>query len=206
VAARAEVSAATVARIEHGQLDRLQVGVIRKVLKTLEMDLALEPRWRGGELDRLADEGHALLVGRAAALLESEGWVVQPEVSYSVWGERGSIDLLAWHARTRTLLVVEVKTTLNSIEETLRRQDAKARLSAGVARERFDWEARATARLLVLPDDAAARRRVARHAAVLDRAYPSRGYDARAWIRSPQQATGMLVFLRTSGKEAARTD
>ena len=195
VAVKADVSPATVARIEHGQLDHLQIGVIRAVLKALEIELALEPRWRGGDLDRLADEGHAVLVGRTAGLLEAAGWVVQAEVSFSVYGERGSMDLLAWHAPTRTLLVVEIKTSLNSIEETLRRQDMKVRLAAGVARERFGWQARSTAWLLALPEDVTARRRVGRHASLLDRAYPTRGHEARAWIRAPHGATGMLVFL-----------
>ena len=205
VADRASVSAATVGRIERGELEQLQLGVIRAVLKTLDIDLALDARWHGGELDRLADEEHALLGGRTASLLEREAWIVQPEVSFSVYGERGSIDLLAWHARTHTLLVVEIKSSLNSIEETLRRQDVKVRLAAGEARKRFGWDARATAWLLVLPDDTTSRRRAARHAALLDRAYPSRGDAARAWIRSPQQATGMLIFLKSAQNEPART-
>jgi hypothetical protein len=40
-------------------------------------------------------------------------------VTFSIYGERGSIDLLAWHSETRTLLVVELKSELTSIEETL---------------------------------------------------------------------------------------
>jgi hypothetical protein len=39
------------------------------------------------------------------------------EASYSIYGERGSIDILAGHATTRSMLVVEVKSELMSIEE-----------------------------------------------------------------------------------------
>jgi hypothetical protein len=56
-----------------------------------------------------------------------------------VFGERGSIDLLAWHESSRTLLVIELKTELTSVEETLRRHDSKVRLAPGIARERFGW-------------------------------------------------------------------
>src|SRR5829696_10081033 len=114
------------------------------------------------------DEGHATLVGRAVEMLQSLGWETRSEVSFSVYGERGSIDVLAWHAPTRTLLVVEVKSELNSVEETLRVHDAKLRLAPRIAAERFGWHAIATARVLVLPDLSTARRRVARHRAVLD--------------------------------------
>ena len=66
------------------------------------------------------------------ARLGGDGWEVVPEVSYSTFGERGSIDLLAWHQATRTLLVIEIKTELTSIEETMRRHDRRSRLAATV--------------------------------------------------------------------------
>ena len=175
VGERAGVSQSMVCRVEHGQLDAVTLRTFRRILAALEIDLELVPRWRGGELDRLADEDHATLVGRCTALLVALGWEVRAEVSFSVYGERGSIDLLAWHPPTRTLLVVEAKTTLASVEETLRRHDVKVRLAASIARERFNWDARSVARLLVLPEGMTERRRVARHGAVFERAYPQRG-------------------------------
>jgi hypothetical protein len=116
-------------------------------------------------------------------------------VTYSIYGERGSIDILAWHEASRTLLVVEVKTELVSIEETLRRHDAKVRLGRRVAEERFDWRPASVARLLVLPNAATARRRVQRHAAVLDRAYGARGDALRRWLVTPAGAVGGLLFV-----------
>jgi hypothetical protein len=94
------------------------------------------------------------------------------------------------------LLVVEVKTSLNSIEETLRHHDAKVRLAAREGRERFGWEPVRVSRLLVLPDTSTARRRVDRVKDVLDHPYPLRGREATAWLRQPEAAsTGMLMFL-----------
>ena len=37
-------------------------------------------------------------------------WRLSPEVSFSVYGERGIIDVLAWHPKTKILLVIELKT------------------------------------------------------------------------------------------------
>ena len=204
VAARAGVSQTTVCRVEHGRLETVQVGLVRAVLRALEIDLALDARWRGGELDRLADEDHAALVGRIAQVLEATGWLVQAEVSYSIYGERGSIDLLAWHSGSRILLVVEVKTTLNSIEETLRRHDVKVRLAGAVAKERFGWDPTAVARMLALPDESTARRRVARHDAVLGRTYGLRAREVRQWLRDPRGGPGMLTFLSPIPGESGR--
>lgn len=203
VADRAGVSAATVGRIEHGQLSQLQLCTIRSVLRALEVQLDLTASWRGGEIDRVLDDGHAALAARIGAVLTQLGWVVQFEVSFSVYGERGSIDVLAWHAATGTLLVVEVKTSLNSVEQTLRIQDMKVRLAPAVASERFGWRPRATASLLVLPEDSTSRRRVALHAGVLDAAFPTRGAHARRWLSSPSGAASMLVHLTATGRRAA---
>jgi len=195
VADKANVSRYTVLRVEHGRFDSLEVSTIRAVLRVLEIDLDLVARWHGGDIDRLVDEGHALLAGAVTAVLIADGWLVQPEVSFSVYGERGSIDLLAWHPATRTLLVIEIKTSLNNVEETLRRQDAKVRLAARVAHERFGWEARATASLLAMPDTTTSRRRVERHSRVLGQVFTVRGRDVRAWLKAPSGTPGLLLFL-----------
>lgn len=204
VAARAGVSQDTVSKLELGRIGRLQVSTVRSVLAALEMELRLDAAWRGGELDRLVDQDHADGVGATADLLERLAWVTRAEVSYSVYGERGSIDLLAWHAPTRTLLIIEVKTRLHAIEETLRIHDTKVRLAAKIAKEQFGWQPSAIARLLVLPDASTPRRQVARHGSVLDRAYPLRGAAARAWLVSPSGRAGLLIFLSRTPRERGR--
>ena len=180
--------------LERGRIDNLSVGMLRRILRALDADLVLLVRWRGGDLDRLLDEGHASLVGRAASLLDRWGWDTRLEVSFAVYGDRGSIDILAWHGPTSTLLVVEIKREITSIEETLRRHDIKYRLGARLAAERFDWRARTVARLLVLPDTMTARRRVARHGLIFSRAYPLRSDPLRRWLRSPESGAAGLLF------------
>lgn len=204
LADRAGVSQSLVSLIERGRIEAVAVGKLVAVLRALDADLVLLARWRGGDLDRLLDEAHAGLVGLAAGLLAEAGWTTQVEVTYSIDRERGSIDLLGWYPHTATLVVVEVKSELVSIEETLRRHDAKARLAARIAADRFGWRPHAVARLLVLPEGTTPRRRVARHDAVLRRAYPLRGLEARAWLASPGSADASLVFLSSPDTNTAR--
>lgn len=167
-------------------------------------ELVVFLRWQGGDLDRLLDEGHASILGATAALLERLGWIVQAEVTFAIYSERGSIDSVAWHPATATLLVVEIKTELVSIEATLRTQDMKARLASRVVEERFGWTPRAVARLLVLPDASTPRRQVRRHDAVMARAFPVRGLAARSWLRAPTGSPGLLLFLPLSSTTGDR--
>ena len=217
----ASVSQQAVSRIERGQSSRMSIHVLMRVAEVLEIDLDLVARWRGGAIDRVLDARHAILDGAIAGRLTRGGWKVFPEVSYSEYGERGSIDLLGIREGDRVLLVVEVKTELTSIEGTLRKHDEKARLALRIARVRLGlrggYEVR---RLLVLPDTGASRTRVAEHAPILDRAYPLRGREAGAWLRSPATASsatasstsataGALIFLpltpRVSGGRVTRS-
>ena len=166
-----------------------------------------------GDLDRLADEGHAALVGAVSKMLVGFAWMVRIEVSYSIYGERGSIDILAWHPLTGTLLVVEVKTELTSIEETLRKHDQKVRLASRIAAQEFGWRSASAGRLLVLPDLATPRRRAGRHRAILDPTYALRGRPLRDWLRMPSGAMSGLLFLdpaehsirESSGRKRMRT-
>ena len=202
VADRASVGHDVISRLECGRIEGLTVRTLRKLFAALDAEIVLIVRWRGGELDRILDRRHADLGERVVARLERLGWVVVPEVSFSHFGERGSIDLLAWHAGSRTLLVIELKTELTSIEETIRRHDAKARLARVVAKERLDWEPLQVARLLVLPDERTPRRQVERFAKVLTSAYPDRGQDVREWLATPGRPISGLLFL--TGSDGAR--
>jgi hypothetical protein len=183
-----------VSLVERGRIEDVSIRALRRHARAVGGDLRVSLWFRGAELDRLLDEGHAALLGAVSRRLEVLGWEVRPEVSYAVFGERGSIDIVAWHAASATLLVVEIKTELVSVEETLRRHDAKVRLAARVVEERFGWRPRRVARLLVLPDDSTQRRHVRRHAAVLGAAYPLRGPALRRWLAAPAGSVAGLAF------------
>jgi transcriptional regulator with XRE-family HTH domain len=206
LADRAGVSQATVSALERGQIDCTPLRTVRMVLDSLDATAWLEVTWRGGIIARLLDERHAALVGAVAESLTGWRWDLVPELSYSEYGERGSIDLVAWHLASRTLLVVEVKTELVSVEATLRKLDEKVRLGPRIVGERLGWRAAVVARLLVLPSDRAQRRHVERHGPVLDRALPIRGRAIRAWLRDPRGPVAGLWFVSTPEAAPPRTN
>ena len=195
VGQRSRTSQDAVSRAEHGRLDGMPIGRLRAIAAALDAELVITLRSRAGDLDRLLDEGHAAVCGAVTTWLARLGWELQPEVTYAIYGERGSIDLLAWHAPTRTLLVIEVKTELVSVEDTLRRHDTKVRLAREIALERFGWRPAHIGRLLVLPESSTHRRRVERHAVLLRRTYPYRSTALRAWLRNPSGPMAGLAFL-----------
>lgn len=205
LARRARVSQQTISRLERGSAGSASLAMTARVVEALEADLDLAVRWRGGALDRILDERHAALSGVAAGRLANAGWEVLAEVSYSEYGERGSIDLLAIDERGGTLVVIEVKTELLSIEATLRKHDEKCRLASRIVHARFGkagpWRVCA---VLVLPDTGASRRRVAAHAAILDRTYPVRGREASSWLRDGGRgpARGAIVFLPLTNRRS----
>lgn len=175
---------------------------IDAVAAAFEAHLDVSITWHGAALDRLIDEGHAWLVGIVARLMREWGWEVELEVSYSHYGERGSIDLLGWHPKTATLLVEETKTELGGVDGLLRPLDAKVRLAPVIARERFGWRAARVGRLVVFPDDRTVRRQVARRADVFDVALPDRSREVRRWLRRPTRPLRGLWFL-TDDREVA---
>jgi transcriptional regulator with XRE-family HTH domain len=201
----ARLSRSVISRLERGLVDNVRVGDLDRVATALGARLDIRMRWNGEALDRLVDESHAMLVDIVIALLRATGWDVAVEVSYSIWGERGSIDILAFHRATGILVVVEVKSVVPDNQEMLATLDRKTRLAARIARDR-GWEARSVARLLVVGDSATSRRRVARLASTYDVAFPLRGQAVRQWVRTPVGSMSGLLFLscgpRGSGRKA----
>ena len=105
------MSPSTVCRIEHGHLASYSFRTADRIAATLGIRLDIVPRWRGGELDRLLNSGHSAMHEVVARRLGAmPGWRFAPEVSFSFYGERGVIDVLAWHEARRMLLVIELKT------------------------------------------------------------------------------------------------
>jgi hypothetical protein len=64
------------------------------------------------------------------------GWIGVPEVSFSICGERGAIDILGGTRPPRTLLIVELKTLLVDPDELVRTMDQRVRLGKRFARDR----------------------------------------------------------------------
>ncbi len=140
LAAKARVSATLVARAERGDLASIPMGKVRRVTETLGARFDAIIRWQGADLGKLLDVRHAGMHEAMAALLSSlDGWLFEPEVSFSAYGERGIIDVLAWHPGRRTLLVIELKTELVEVSGLIGSMDRRRRLAWRIARER-GWD------------------------------------------------------------------
>ena len=181
--------------IEAGEAGRVALDRVRRIFDAVGARARMTAWWNGAAADRLLDAGHARLVERAISVLKRRGWSTAAEVSFSEFGERGSIDILAAHAPNRAIAVCEIKTALGSIEETNRVLDVKVRLAPRLAEARFGWSPRAIARLLIVPDDRTVRRIVDRHALTMTSVYPARSREARAWLRRPDTALSAIWFL-----------
>jgi transcriptional regulator with XRE-family HTH domain len=196
---KAGVSQQHVSRIERGQLARIALATLRRVGEAVELRLALDAMWRGPSLDQLLDFDHARLAQQVKRELERLLWLVEVEVTFSRYGERGSIDLLAYHAACGVLLVIEIKTILPDLQAMLRSIDVKVRLAGGEA-SRFGWRPTAIVPCLVLADGSTNRRRLEQFSAILAR-FAIRGHQARRWLREPSLlvgGSGLLLVRKLS--------
>lgn len=205
LASAAGLTRGPIGAIELGRADRVTVATLEQVAAALGARVVCRLSWNGEELDRLLDAAHAAIVEEVVRFLRENDWLVRTEVSFSVYGERGSIDVLAIHPATRVLLVVEVKSAVADIQGTLIPLDRKARLAPQLARD-LGWDPVAVARLLVIREDRTARRRVDEHAETFAAAFPVRGRAVRAWLRLPSARPSFagLWFLSGESHTSAR--
>jgi transcriptional regulator with XRE-family HTH domain len=194
LARRVGISDSQVSRIERGAASRISLASLERLLAELGARVQVRVLWRGEELDRILDRDHATIVERLLEPLGRHGWIAIPEVTFQTGRERGSIDILAWHAATRILLVIEVKSVVPDIQATVSGLDRKARLGPAIARERA-WSPAAVARLLVLPDDRTSRRRVDAFASTFASALPARTAAINRWLRRPVGPLAGILFL-----------
>ena len=156
------------------------------------MRLELLARWRGSDADRLIDERHAALVEAVITTDARYGWPARAEVTFSIYGDRGSIDVFAWNEAERAVLIQEVKSDLVAVEGTVRPLAMKRRLAADIAFRELGWRPRSIGTVLVLPEGSHLRNRVARHAATFDSMLPHRWPQLRDWLRTPAGPMGAI--------------
>jgi transcriptional regulator with XRE-family HTH domain len=204
LARRAGVSQPVVSRIERGHLATISTATLRRVLAALDIRLEFDARWRGGEIDRVTDQRHAALASAAAGMLSEAGWTVHQEVTFSIYSERGSIDLLAVKEQDRLALITELKTEVITWEETLRRFDAKVRLLPQIMLDRFGWQPRAVGRVLVLEDSMTNRRRIAAVGEAAAQQFPSRTLAVKRWLRTSTGPLRGIWFLSSIPRGAGR--
>lgn len=195
VAARSGVGRWKVVDLEAARVEDLTLGEVERCFAVLGANLNVAAHWHGAALDRLFDERHARLVGLVVQLLRRRGWRIEVEVSFSERGDRGSIDVFAWHPVRFALAVFEIKSELGGMDPLLRPLDVKVRLAPAIA-NRFGWRpVRSVSRIVVCPEDRTVRRQAARHEAVLSQALPARGHQVRRWLAEPDSAIAGLWFM-----------
>ncbi len=163
----------------------------------LDIRVDLNARWRAGDLDRLLNSRHSALHELVARHFRKlPGWIAEPEVSFAIYGERGVIDILAFHPGRQALLVIELKTDVADVNELVGTIDRKQRLAARVARER-GWPVGrgvTTSVWVIVASGRTNRRRIQAHGAMLRAAFPLDGRVIRPWLREPSAAVKCLSF------------
>ena len=136
-------------------------------------------------------------------MLLDAGWEIRPEVSFNHFGERGVVDVVAWHPGRRVLLLVELKTELVDPSELLTVMGRRRRLAAQIVAP-FGWEATNVAQWVVLAESRTNQRRLAEHRSVLRAAFPADGRSVSGWLADPASPIAALWFLPDSGGASTR--
>ena len=144
------------------------------------------------------------MVEAVIASMRAYGWQARAEVTFSIFGERGSIDVFAWNEAVRAVVIEEIKSELATIEGTARPLAVKRRLAAEITFQELGWRPRSIAVVLVLPEGSHVRNRVARHAATFDSILPDRLPQLRQWLREPRGSLGAIWFLSLSDTVVAK--
>jgi transcriptional regulator with XRE-family HTH domain len=195
LAIRARTPHRSVVDVEAGRAGSVDLDRLRRLFEAAGGGARLAVWWNGAAADRLLDEQHAAIVERAVLVFQRRRWRTEIEASFSEFGERGSIDVLAAHATSKAIAVAEIKSELGSLEETNRVLDAKVRLAPKLALERFGWQPVMVGRLLILPERDSLRRVIALHDATMSAIYPARGREVRAWLRQPTRPLSGIWFI-----------
>ena len=205
LAVAAGVSRSVVVRLETGRAGNVPLAKVDRIAGALGAIADLRLNWHGEALDRLIDADHARLVEVVAEVLRRAGWEIAAEVTFWIRGERGSVDLLAWHPGSGIVLVVEITTVVPDQQATLAAHDRKVRLGLEIARSR-GWKGVAVGKLLVIRESRTSRRRVESHATTYATEYPDRAIAIRRWLVDPDPSKPLrgLWFLSDDGGTSTR--
>jgi transcriptional regulator with XRE-family HTH domain len=181
--------------IESGRLDRVRFGDIRRYAASLGARFDGSVLWQGAGLDRMLNHGHARLHEAMTTWLAAiGGWIAVPEVSFSFNGERGVIDVVAWHPASRTMLLIELKTRIVDINDLMMSMDIRGRLAQRIAQER-GWAPLAIGLWVVVAPGRTNTRVLADHATVLRAKFPDDGRVMRRWLVKPSGNIAALSFM-----------
>jgi transcriptional regulator with XRE-family HTH domain len=198
LSARCGVSQPRISRMERGLADTMPLADLERIARALDIRLSIDAWWRGGNLPRLLDSVHARLAEYVVGQLRAVGWEVIVEYTFNRFGERGSVDIVAWHQGRRALLLIEVKSRFTDLQEMLATFARKLRIVPSMLAEQNGWRPTAIGRLIVAPGTTANRSVVAAHANTFEVSYPGRAREAHAWVRDPAGPLAAIWFVAAS--------
>ena len=204
VAAEVGVTRQCVSKLERGYFDSLSVHTVRAIAAAVGIDLPFAARGRGAQMDQLVDEEHSAMVEAVVRRLGADGWETMVEFSFNDYSDRGSVDVLAWHADCRALLVIEVKSRLANLQATCRALDMKARLVPRLASLARGWRPAVVGVVLVLQESGRERAAVARRTAIFAASFPARNVEVRNWLARPDRPLRGLWFLQDATTSCAK--
>jgi transcriptional regulator with XRE-family HTH domain len=178
------VSRAHIAAIETGRANP-SIALVDRIGEALGIEFELtarRPVIHGGSSPR--DAVHARCSGYVQRRLDGVGWLTAREVEIVQGRFHGWIDLLAFDPRTRSLLIIEIKTAIDDLGAIERQLSWYERLAGRAASDRGWHPVRIQSWLLALATgevDAAVREQ----RDVLLRAFPVRAQDMRASLHGP---------------------
>lgn len=190
------ISQSEMSRWERRELDSCTVAELDSWAQALGADLVLDLRVRG--VRPMTDAKHAELQTLVVKRLRGAGWLVDTEVSFNRYGDRGIVDVLAYHPGRRFLLVIEIKTRLEDSQDLLGRLDIKRRIGPILAKER-GWSPAAIVPTIIFQESRTTRRRLASVDALFAR-FSLRGKPALTWLRRPTSPAppGILLLMATA--------
>jgi hypothetical protein len=141
------------------------------------------------------DKAHASIVEHVIRTLRDLEWDVLPEFTFNVYGDRGSVDVLAWHPKERVLLIIEVKATLTDVQDLLSSLSRKRRVVPRAVGENLPWRPDHVAVLLVVAGTTANRSVVRRHDATFATAFPTRTRAVQEWLAKPVGPLSGIWFV-----------
>jgi transcriptional regulator with XRE-family HTH domain len=204
LAAAAKVSRHDASKVELGHAGEIPLSRTLAMCRALEIRLDFVPRLRGGDLDRLLNARHSAMAETMARWFgRHPAWIIRPEVSFSIYGERGVIDFIAWHPVRRALLLIELKTELVEIGELMATADRRRRLAPRIGRD-LGWVPEVVGMWIAVRNVSTNLRRIRQHSAVLRAAFPAEGRAIAHWLRDPDVPMECLsVVQATRASDAA---
>ena len=185
LAQRAGLSQSFVSRFERGVTEAVTASAIERMFRALGItaELRAELPVVSGERPQ-ADAVHAWICGYVGRRLSSLGWDVRHEVEVGAGRFRGWIDVLAYRAADRSLLINECKTDILDIG-AIQRATSWYEREAWSAARRLGWRPVGTVTALLLLDSAQVEARLRANRLLLAASFPGRAAQISPWIEQP---------------------